>query len=132
MSSDDAQSHFDFNDRYGIRPQRRWLPYAISLLILGTAWIFWAGLHQAVPAISSQLVAFDNENPRKVEIRYILTRRDSSLSATCILVARDFDKAIVGQVIDHIPATSGAVERTISIATRADAVNASISQCYLD
>ena len=132
MPKEPAQSHFDYNVRYGIRPRRAWLPYAVALLISGVIWTIWAGVHQAVPAISSKLLAFDNTDRRNIEIRYILNREDPSLSATCILNARNFDKAIVGQIIDRIPPSTGAVERTVRIPSRGDAVNAAIATCYLD
>ena len=127
-----AESQFDFNDRYGIRSQRAWLPYALSFLLIGGGWLMWAALHHAEPAISHSLIAFDNSDPRKTEIRFVLTRRDPSAPATCILAARDLDKVIVGEIIDRIPASKGAIERTIVIPSRADAVNAGITTCYLD
>jgi len=127
-----ASDTFDFNDRYGIRSQRAWLPYALSFLIIGTAWVLWAGLHHAEPEISHALVAFDTSDPRNTEIRFIVTRRDPSAAATCILTARDFDKVIVGQIVDQIPASDGAIERTVTIPSRADAVNAGVASCYLN
>jgi hypothetical protein len=54
------------------------------------------------------------------------------MSATCILASRDFDKVIVGQITDHIPASKKILEREVTIASRADAVNAGITTCYLD
>lgn len=127
-----ADNQFDFNDRYGVRNQRAWVPYALSFLIIGGGWFLWAALHHAEPEISHSLVAFDNSDSRNIEIRYILTRRDPSAPATCILAARDFDKVIVGQIVDRIPASQGAIERTVVIPSRADAVNAGITTCYLD
>ena len=132
MSLDGSQDHFDYNDRYGIKKVRAWVPYAVICALLGFGWIAWAGLHHANPTVSSELIAFNNQDPRNVEIRYILNREDPSQQATCILVARDIDKVIVGQIIDHIPASTSAVERAIHIPTRADAVNAGIQSCYLD
>lgn len=123
---------FDFNDRYGVRPQRAWVPYALSFAIIGGAWLIWAGVHHAEPEIAHTLVAFDNADPRNTEIRYIITRRDPSQLATCIITARDFDKVVVGQIVDQIPATSGAIERTVTIPSRADAVNAGVESCYLN
>lgn len=108
------------------------MPYAISFLLIGAVWILWAGLHHAQPTISSELIAFNNQDPRNVEIRYILTREDPTQSATCILAARDFDKVIVGQITDHIPAGKSVLERAVRIPSRADAVNAGIQSCYLD
>ena len=127
-----VESQFDFNDRYGVRSQRAWLPYALSFLLIGGGWLMWAALHHAEPAISHSLIAFDNSDPRNIEIRFVLTRRDPSAPATCILAARDLDKVIVGEIVDHIPASKGAIERTVVIPSRADAVNAGITTCYLD
>jgi hypothetical protein len=132
MSADDSQSQFDYNDRYGIRPQRAWIPYALSFLIIGSAWIIWAGLHHAEPEISAELVAFNNQDPRKIEIRYTVTRRDPSRTATCIISARDINKVIVGQIFDEIPASEGAIERTATIPSRGDAVNAGVNSCHLN
>lgn len=132
MTDAKFQDEFDYNDRYGIRKQRAWLPYALSFLIIGGAWIIWAGIHHAEPAVSADLIAFNNQDPRNTEIRYILTRRDSSREATCIVTARDIDKVIVGQISDVIPASSGAVERVVTIPSRADAVNAGVTSCRLN
>lgn len=133
MSDDNFQDEFDYNDRYGIRPARAWVPYAIVIALVGGIWLTWAGLHHAQPTISYQLLSFNNQDPRNIEIRYIVTRDDPSMSATCILASRDFDKVIVGQITDHIDAgTEASIERTIRIASRADAVNAGITTCYLD
>ena len=132
MTDAKFQDEFDFNDRYGIRKQRAWLPYALSFLIIGGAWIIWAGIHHAEPAVSADLIAFNNQDPRNTEIRYIVTRRDSSREATCIVTARDIDKVIVGQISDLIPASSGAVERVVTIPSRADAVNAGVTSCRLN
>ena len=123
---------FDFNDRYGVRPERAWIPYALSFAIIGGAWLIWAGLHQAEPPISYALVAFNNDDPRNTEIRYTINRRDPSREATCVIAARDFDKVIVGQIDDQIPAADGAIERTVTIPSRADAVNAGVITCYLN
>jgi hypothetical protein len=61
-----------------------------------------------------------------------VTRENPSQNATCILTARDFDKVIVGQIIDHIPAGTSPLQRVVRIPSRADAVNAGIQSCYLD
>ena len=133
MSDDNFQGElFDYNDRYGIRPQRTWIAYAVAIAIAFGGWVLWSGLHHAQPSISHQLLAFDNEDPRNVVIRYIVTREDPSMSATCILASRDFDKVIVGQITDRIPAGKSILEREVTIPSRADAVNAGVTTCYLD
>lgn len=132
MTLDGSQYHFDYNDRYGIRPAKAWLPYALSFLLIGGVWIIWAGIHHAEPAVSANLVAFNNQNPRNTEIRYTVTRRDPSRVVTCIVTARDINKVIVGQISDVIPASRGAIERTVTIPSRADAVNAGVDSCHLN
>ena len=132
MTDAKFQDEFDYNDRYGIRKQRAWLPYALSFLLIGGVWIIWAGIHHAEPNVSADLIAFNNQDPRNTEIRYIVTRRDSSREATCLVTARDIDKVIVGQISDVIPASSGAVERVVTIPSRADAVNAGVTSCRLN
>ena len=132
MTDAKFQDEFDYNDRYGIRKQRAWLPYALSFLLIGGVWIIWAGIHHAEPNVSADLIAFNNQDPRNTEIRYIVTRRDSSREATCIVTARDIDKVIVGQISDVIPASSGAVERVVTIPSRADAANAGVTSCRLN
>lgn len=132
MTDSKFQDEFDYNDRYGIRKQSAWLPYALSFLLIGGVWIIWAGIHHAEPNVSADLIAFNNQDPRNTEIRYIVTRRDSSREATCIVTARDIDKVIVGQISDVIPASSGAVERVVTIPSRADAVNAGVTSCRLN
>jgi hypothetical protein len=132
MTLDGSQYHFDYNDRYGIRPAKAWLPYALSFLLIGGVWIIWAGIHHAEPAVSANLVAFNNQNPRNTEIRYTVTRRDPSRVVTCIVTARDINKVIVGQISDVIPASTGAIERTVTIPSRADAVNAGVDSCHLN
>ena len=130
--SDSGQEPFNYNDRYGVRNQRAWVPYALSFLIIGSAWTIWAGLHQSEPRISYSLVSFNNDDPRNTEIRYIINRRDPSQIAICSIAARDFYKVIVGQIEDRIPASNGAVERTVTIPSRADAVNAGVISCYIE
>jgi hypothetical protein len=130
MTSSDT---FDYNDRYGIKSQRAWVPYAVVLGLLFGTWLMWSALHHARPAISHELIAFDNKNPRNTEIRYTVTRRDSSQSATCVLVARNYDKSIVGQVEDQIPASGeSTIMRITHIPSRDDAVNASVISCTLN
>jgi hypothetical protein len=132
MPDEKFQDELDFNDRYGIRTGKPWLPYAISFAVLGVIWLLWAALFHAQPAIGSDLIAFNNKDPRNIEIRYIVTREDPSLSGTCILAARDFDKVIVGQIADFIPPAKAMIERVITIPSRGDAVNAGIESCYLN
>lgn len=125
------ESQFDYNDRYGISSQRSWVKYAAVLLVAGLAWVIWAGLHHSRPELAQDLISFENSDPRKPTIRYSIERRDKSAVVICTLVARDFDKSVVGQIDDVIPAGENSVERIAAIPTRADAVNVGIARCRI-
>ena len=130
------ESQFDYNDRYGIASSsskfnQAWVRYATIFTLVGGAWILWAGLHHSNPEIRTDLISFTTDNPRNPEIRYSVQRRDASQTITCTLTARDIDKNIVGQIDDTIPAGGSYIERTATIPTRADAVNAGIARCRI-
>lgn len=121
-------SELDLSDRYGQRPVR-WKGLAVVLLIVGGGWLIWAGLHHSRPAITPTLISFSIPSDRAISIRYSIDRRDPNTSVICTLVAHDFDKNVVGQIDDSIPAGSTHVEKTTLISTRSAAVNASVSRC---
>ena len=121
-------SELDFSDRYGQRPMR-WKGLAVVLLLVGGAWLTWAGLHQSRPALTSTLVSFTFPTESTVSMRYSIDRRDPNSEVICTLVAHDIDKNVVGQIDDSIPAGAAHVDKTALIRTRSAAVSASISRC---
>ena len=123
-----GKSQFDFNDRYGVKPVRGWIKYAVVFGVLGGGWLLWAGIHHSNPEIRTELISFVTSNPRSPEIRYSVQRASGSDVVICTLTARDFEKNVVGQLEDTIPAGDTYLERTITIPTRADAVNAGIER----
>ena len=127
MSS--SKSQFDFNDRYGVKPARAWIKYAAVFAIVGCSWLLWAGLHHSNPELRTELISFVTEDPRKPEIRYSIQRKSGSDVVVCTLTARDFEKNVVGQIEETIPAGDTYLERITAIPTRADAVNARIESC---
>lgn len=120
---------FDYNDRYGVKPANRWRPVAGVILSVGIIWLLWAGLHHARPEVTFRLISFSVTNDRETVIRFEATRRDASRELTCTLVARDFDKLIVGQIDDVIPAGQGYIDRTATIPTRNLAATATVLRC---
>jgi hypothetical protein len=124
-----GKSQFDFNDRYGVKPVRGWIKYAVVFGVLGGGWLLWAGIHHSNPEIRTELISFITQDPRNPEIRYSVQRASGSDVVICTLTARDFEKNVVGQLDDTIPAGDTYLERTITIPTRADAVNAGIERC---
>ena len=120
---------FDYNDRYGIKPASVWRPIAGVILSIGLIWLIWAGLHHSRPEVTFRLISFTVPSDRETEIRFEATRRDVNRELTCTLVARDFDKLIVGQIDDVIPAGQGYIDRTTTIPTRNLAATATVLRC---
>jgi hypothetical protein len=120
-------------ERYGIKPKGRsniWL--VISFATLALLWFIWSGTNFANPAIRSELISFQVIDEQKLSITYSIQVRDLTTSYSCNLVARDFDKNVVGEFVDKMPAGTlnvGPNLRIIEISTRIPAVNAGISGC---
>lgn len=121
-------SELDFSDRYGQKTSH-WKSIATILLLIGGAWVTWAGLHHSRPEISPTLISFAIQSERGISLRYSVDRRSPQSAVTCTLVAVDFDKNVVGEVEDLIPAGASQVEKTTLITTRSAAVSAKISRC---
>lgn len=120
---------FDYNDRYGVRPQKRWVTPAIALAIMGIGWSIWAGLHHANPAIRYELISFKVTEEREISIRYTVNRTDPMQVVICTLTASDQDKNVVGQIDDKIPAGKSLAEQTTAIPARTAPVTAAIARC---
>ncbi len=121
-------SELDFSDRYG-QKTTHWKSIATILLIIGGAWLTWAGLHHSRPEISTTLISFTIPSERSASLRYAVERRNPSSAITCTLIARDFEKNVVGEIEEQIPAGASRIEKITLIPTRTVAVNATISRC---
>ena len=64
-------------------------------------------------------------------MRYSVQRHDKDAVVICTLIARDFEKNIVGQIDDEIEPGLAALERTTSVQSRGPAVNADVISCRL-
>ena len=126
MQSQDA---FDYNDRYGVKQSRSWIAVAIITAVVGVGWITWAGLHHSNPEIRTQLISFVVDNDRAVSVRYSVDRHSTTASTICTLIARDYEKNIVGQIDQLLPAGQSQLELVTVVPTRSEAVNADVSSC---
>ena len=124
---DSAQ--FNYEDRYGKKRTSHWIIYALALGILGSVWVLWAGVYHSNPGIRATLISFQVVDEKSISIRYEVVRSDKESKILCTLIARDYDKNIIGQIDDLIPAGEKSVTRKILIPARAKAVNAAVSRC---
>jgi hypothetical protein len=124
-----SQEPFNYDDRYGVKKGRSWIPVALFLAVAGVVWITWAGLYHSNPGIRVQLISFTVDSDREVSVRYSVDRNGAEATTICTLIARDFYKDIVGQIDLEIPAGKEKVELVSVIPTRSQAVNADVSTC---
>ena len=117
-------------ERYGAKENRIWLYLAIGILVVGLPWLVWTASYHSNPEIRFSLVSFESVDAKSIEITFDVTRKDPSVALNCTLVARDFDKNIVGEIEAPIPpATKNLIRHTATIPTRLKAVNADVLRC---
>jgi hypothetical protein len=126
MQNPDA---FNYEERYGAAKSTRWPAIALVVAILGIGWLMWSALYHSNPSLRSQLVSFAITDDRSASVRYFIERADSNQVVVCTLIARDFDKNVVGQIDQEIPAGKSKVELVTVVPTRSEAVNADVSSC---
>ena len=120
---------FDYEARYGASKGVKWPAVAVVVAILGIGWLMWTALYHSNPPLRSQLVSFTIQSDREASVRYFIERSDSQQVVICTLIARDFDKNIVGQIDQEIGAGKAKVELVTAVPTRSEAVNADVSSC---
>lgn len=91
----------------------------------------WAALHHSNPAIRYSLISYSITSEREISVRYSVIRQDKNQSVICTVIARDFDKNIVGQIDDEIGPGLAAFERTTIVKSRGPGVNADVISCRL-
>jgi len=124
-----SEKPFNYEERYGVAKASRWPVVALVVGILGIGWLMWSALYHSNPSLRSQLVSFTITDDRAASVRYFIEREDSNQVVVCTLIARDFDKNIVGQIDQEIPAGKSKVELVTEVPTRSEAVNADVSSC---
>jgi hypothetical protein len=122
---------FDYNDRYGITPRRRWIAPAAVFALIGLSWTLWAALSHSQPELRSTLYSFEVTGEREITMKYAIDRRDPEAIVLCTLITLDIDKNIVGQIDDQIVAGQSHVERLVAIPARIAPVSARIAGCRI-
>ncbi|MEI8119700.1 MAG: DUF4307 domain-containing protein [Actinomycetes bacterium] len=122
---------FSYEDRYGVRPTKGWVTPAVVIAVIGISWLIWAGLHHSNPNIRASVISFTATTDRAMSIRYEVVRKDIGQVITCTLVARDYDKNVVGQIEDEIGPGLAVVQKNTDIPTRSQGVNADVVACRI-
>ena len=122
---------FDYNDRYGITPRKRWIEPAAVFALIGLSWTLWAALSHSQPELRSTLYSFSVTGEREITMKYAIDRRDPEAIVLCTLITLDIDKNIVGQIDDQIVAGQSHVERLVAIPARIAPVSARIAGCRI-
>jgi hypothetical protein len=122
---------FSYEDRYGVRPTKGWVTPAVVIAVIGISWLIWAGLHHSNPNIRASVISFTATTDRAMSIRYEVVRKDIGQVITCTLVARDYDKNVVGQIEDEIRPGLAVVQKNTDIPTRSQGVNADVVACRI-
>ncbi len=119
--------------RYGKdhRTAARWKFPAAIVALIGIPWLLWSAGYHSQPSIRHELLAFKVVDPTKIEVTYLLERNVAGLEVFCTLVARDFEKNVVGEVMDEFKANDAPLSQTQTrtIPTRIRAVNADVVGC---
>jgi hypothetical protein len=128
-----SEEELFLKERYGKRyaDSLGWrLPAAIVALI-GIPWLLWSAGYHSQPSIRHELIAFKVIDSSKIEITYLVERSEADIRVFCTLVARDFEKNVVGEARDEFEANDQPSRevRTRLILTRTRAVNAGIIGC---
>jgi hypothetical protein len=124
-----SEKPFNYEERYGATKAARWPAVALFIAILGIGWLMWSALYHSNPSLRSQLISFTITDDRSASVRYFIERQDSNQVVVCTLIARDYDKNVVGQIDQEIPAGKSKVELVTDVPTRSEAVNADVSSC---
>lgn len=116
--------------RYGRPGRSLWRYIAAVLIFTALPWLIWSAWHHSNPQIRVTLISFQNEQEESIDITYLIQRRDPLMPLTCTLLARDFDKNVVGEIQIPIPGSSqSSLTQSSTIPTRLRAVNASVLSC---
>ena len=116
--------------RYGRSSSKLWRYLAFLLLLIAVPWLMWSAWYHSNPPARITLVSFKPIDDRQIEITFELDRNDPKGAQSCTLVARDFDKNIVGEIDYEVaPSQSNPIKITAIIPTRLTAVNAGVLEC---
>jgi di/tricarboxylate transporter len=130
MSFDDELMRERYGENYSAK-NGRWKIAAALFAVLLIPWLIWSAWYYSKPDYRYELVSFTITSQEEIALTYVLDRKVAGISVTCTLIARDFEKNIVGEISETFLANQAPIRevRRVVIPTRSPAVNGGISQC---
>lgn len=109
-----------------------WVVAGLGLAVAaaGLAWLLWAAVFHANPAVSGQVQSFRVQSDTDVTVVLRVDRPDPSVPGRCTVLAQSEDHRRVGElVVDVPPGTDRIVDLTLTIRTLGRATSASLDGC---
>ncbi len=111
----------DLAERYGT-PSRARRPLVVAvvavLVVVALAWLAWVAVFHGRPAVTSQMVGFQVRGQHAAVATFEVARRDTGVSASCLLRASADDHAVVGELT--VPVSSGPAQRQLTSTVRTE------------
>ena len=113
-------------------PRRAVVGLVAAGTALGLAWLIWAALSHATPAVSAQVSAFDVVSDTTIAVTVTVQRKDPAVPAICRVIAQAPDFQPVAEQEVAVPASSVALaDIDLELTTLRRATSASVSGCRL-
>lgn len=112
---------------YG-RARPRPTAVAIVFFSLLITFVAWSGWHYATTPIRTQVVSF-TATDNSLTIRYQVTRRDAARAVVCRVAAENYQRRVVGEIADEIPAGLATLTRTVQVPTLSRASVGFVGPC---
>lgn len=117
-------------------PSRVPRPLVIALVaagvVVGLAWLIWAGLFHATPAVAGQMSGFRVVSDTEIVVTLTVDRRDPAQPVTCRVLAQGADFDPVGEQQVQVEGASARVVNTeVKLVTLRRALTASVQGCEI-
>ncbi len=97
---------------------------------VGLAWLVWAALFHATPAVAGQMSGFRVVSDTEIVVTLTVDRRDPAQPVTCLVLAQGEDYAPVGEQQVQVPgATAPVVNTEVRLVTLRRAMTAAVKGC---
>jgi uncharacterized protein DUF4307 len=97
---------------------------------LGLAWLIWAALFHATPAVAGQMSGFEVVSDTEIVVTLTVDRRDPAQPVSCRVMAQGEDLGPVGEQQVDVPGAEARVVNTqVRLVTVRRALTAMVQDC---